>query len=61
MGRLSGFPYREVVRRLRTFRFQFDRQGPGKPRTQVSSCKEKDLTLQNQQGWATIRKPRAED
>ena len=29
MGRLSGFPYREVVRRLRTFGFQFDRQGPG--------------------------------
>ncbi len=29
MGRLSGFSYREVVRRLRTFGFQFDRQGPG--------------------------------
>ncbi len=29
MGRLAGFSYREVVRRLRTFGFQFDRQGPG--------------------------------
>ncbi|MGH9438554.1 MAG: type II toxin-antitoxin system HicA family toxin [Terriglobia bacterium] len=29
MGRLSGFKYREVVRRLRTFGFVFDRQGPG--------------------------------
>src|SRR5258708_26469437 len=29
MGRLSGFSYREVVRRFRTFGFQFDRQGPG--------------------------------
>ncbi len=29
MGRLAGFSYREVVRRLRTFGLQFDRQGPG--------------------------------
>lgn len=29
MGRLAGFSYREVARRLRTFGFQFDRQGPG--------------------------------
>lgn len=29
MGRLSGFKYREVVRRLRSFGFAFDRQGPG--------------------------------
>ena len=29
MGRLSGFKYREVARRLRSFGFVFDRQGPG--------------------------------
>jgi predicted RNA binding protein YcfA (HicA-like mRNA interferase family) len=29
MGRLSGFKYREVVRRLRTFGYVFDRPGPG--------------------------------
>jgi predicted RNA binding protein YcfA (HicA-like mRNA interferase family) len=29
MGRLAGFSYREVTRRLRSFGFQFDRQGPG--------------------------------
>ena len=29
MGRLSGFKYREVVRKLRTFGFEFDRSGPG--------------------------------
>ena len=29
MGRLSGFKYREVARRLRTFGFLFDRHGPG--------------------------------
>ena len=29
MGRLSGFRYREVARRLRSLGFVFDRQGPG--------------------------------
>jgi len=29
MGRLSGFKYREAVRRLRQCGFAFDRQGPG--------------------------------
>jgi predicted RNA binding protein YcfA (HicA-like mRNA interferase family) len=29
MGRLAGFKYREVARKLRTFDFGFDRPGPG--------------------------------
>ncbi len=29
MGRLSGFKYREVARRLRLCGFAFDRHGPG--------------------------------
>lgn len=29
MGRLAGFRYREVVRRLEKFGFQFDRQAAG--------------------------------
>lgn len=29
MGRLSGYKYREVVRRLRSFGYVFDRPGPG--------------------------------
>ena len=29
MGRLAGFRYREVVRRLRTLGFEFDRQAAG--------------------------------
>jgi predicted RNA binding protein YcfA (HicA-like mRNA interferase family) len=28
-GRLSGFKYREVARRLRAFGYEFDRHGPG--------------------------------
>ena len=29
MGRLSGFKYRDVIQKLRTFGFVYDRQGPG--------------------------------
>jgi predicted RNA binding protein YcfA (HicA-like mRNA interferase family) len=29
MGRLSGFKYRDVARKLRAFGFVFDRPGPG--------------------------------
>ena len=29
MGRLAGFKYREVARKLRAFGFTFDRPGPG--------------------------------
>ncbi len=29
MGRLSGFKYREVARRLRKLGFRYDRPGPG--------------------------------
>jgi len=29
VGRLAGFPYREVVRRLKACGFQFDRQAAG--------------------------------
>ncbi len=29
MGRLSGFKYREIVKRLRQFGFEFDRQAAG--------------------------------
>ena len=29
MGRLSGFKYRDVARRLRSMGFEFDRPGPG--------------------------------
>ena len=29
MGRLSGFNYREVARRLRVFGYGYDRPGPG--------------------------------
>ena len=33
MGRLAGFKYREVARKLRTLGFAFDRPGPGSHET----------------------------
>jgi predicted RNA binding protein YcfA (HicA-like mRNA interferase family) len=42
MGRLAGFKYREVARKLRTFGFAFDRPGPGSHeiwRNETSGCK----------------------
>ncbi len=29
MGRLAGFRYREVAKKLRSLGFEFDRPGPG--------------------------------
>ena len=29
MGRLSGFKYREIIKKLKKFRFKFDRQAAG--------------------------------
>jgi len=29
MGKLAGFKYREVIKRLKLFGFQFDRQAAG--------------------------------
>jgi hypothetical protein len=37
MGRLSGFKYRDVVQKLRTFGYIFDRQGPGSHEFGVTS------------------------
>ena len=42
MGRLAGFKYREVARKLRTFGYLFDRQAPGSHevwRHAVTGCK----------------------
>ena len=45
MGRLSGFKYREVARRLRTFGFLFDRQGPGSHEVWRHSVTGRKVTL----------------
>jgi hypothetical protein len=30
MGRLAGFRYREIIKRLKSFGFEFDRQAAGR-------------------------------
>jgi predicted RNA binding protein YcfA (HicA-like mRNA interferase family) len=45
MGRLSGFNYREVTRRLRSFGFQFDRPGPGSHEVWRHSITGRKVTL----------------
>jgi len=45
MGRLSGFKYREVARRLRARGFVFDRQGPGSHEVWRHSISGRKVTL----------------
>lgn len=50
MGRLSGFKYREVARRLRTFGFVFDRQGPGSHEVWRHSVTGRKVTIPHHSG-----------
>lgn len=45
MGRLAGFKYREVARRLRTFGFTFDRPGPGSHEVWRNAATGRKVTL----------------
>jgi predicted RNA binding protein YcfA (HicA-like mRNA interferase family) len=50
MGRLAGFSYREVARRLRMFGFQFDRQGPGSHEIWRQASTGRKVTLPHHSG-----------
>jgi predicted RNA binding protein YcfA (HicA-like mRNA interferase family) len=50
MGRLSGFKYREVVRKLKNFDFQFDRQAAGSHEIWFSSATRRYTTIPNHPG-----------
>jgi predicted RNA binding protein YcfA (HicA-like mRNA interferase family) len=50
MGRLAGFSYREVARRLRSFGFQFDRQGPGSHEIWRHSATGRKVTIPHHSG-----------
>ncbi len=45
MGRLAGFKYREVVRRLRAFGFVFDRSGAGSHEVWRNTSDGRKITL----------------
>jgi predicted RNA binding protein YcfA (HicA-like mRNA interferase family) len=50
MGRLSGFSYRDVVRRLRKFGFLFDRQAAGSHEIWYNPATDRYTTLPNHPG-----------
>jgi len=45
MGRLSGFRYREVIRRLKIAGFQFDRQAAGSHEIWRNPSTKRHLTM----------------
>jgi predicted RNA binding protein YcfA (HicA-like mRNA interferase family) len=50
MGRLSGFSYREAVRRLRSLGFQFDRQAKGSHEIWWNPVNRRRTTVPNHPG-----------
>ncbi len=50
MGRLAGFRYREVVRKLKAFGFQFDRQAAGSHEIWFNPATNRYATVANHPG-----------
>jgi len=50
MGRLSGFKYRQIVRRLQAFEFEFDRQASGSHELWYNKQTDRYTTIPNHPG-----------
>jgi predicted RNA binding protein YcfA (HicA-like mRNA interferase family) len=50
MGRLAGFKYREIVKRLKYFGFEFDRQAAGSHELWVNPITNRYTTIPNHPG-----------
>jgi predicted RNA binding protein YcfA (HicA-like mRNA interferase family) len=50
LGRLAGLRYREVVRRLRVFGFEFDRQAAGSHEIWFNAATNRYTTVPNHSG-----------
>ena len=50
MGRLSGFKYREITKKLKSFGFSFDRQAAGSHEIWYNSDSDKYTTIPNHSG-----------
>ena len=50
MGRLAGFRYREIVKRLKAFGFAFDRQAAGSHEIWYNEIADRYTTVQNHSG-----------
>jgi predicted RNA binding protein YcfA (HicA-like mRNA interferase family) len=59
MGRLGGFRYREVVRKLKLFGFEFDRQAAGSHEIWLNAGANRYTTVPNHLGDMPEGTPRA--
>jgi len=50
VGRLAGFRYREIVKRLKSFGFAFDRQAAGSHEIWYNDLKNRYTTIPNHPG-----------
>jgi predicted RNA binding protein YcfA (HicA-like mRNA interferase family) len=50
MGRLSGFKYRQIVKRLKAFGFEFDRQAAGSHELWYNEQADRYTTIPNHPG-----------
>ncbi|MEQ1842467.1 MAG: type II toxin-antitoxin system HicA family toxin [Verrucomicrobiales bacterium] len=50
MGRLAGFKYRQIVQKLRSLGFEFDRQAAGSHEVWYNPASEKYTTIPNHPG-----------
>ena len=50
MGKLAGFRYREIVKRLKEFGFQFDRQAAGSHEIWYNPISDRYTTIPNHAG-----------
>ncbi len=50
MGRLAGFRYRDIVKRLRSFGFAFDRQAAGSHELWYCTATDRYTTIPNHPG-----------
>ena len=50
MGRLAGFKYREITKKLKSFGFSFDRQAAGSHEIWYNSDSNKYTTIPNHSG-----------
>ncbi len=50
MGRLAGFKYRQIIKKLKTLGFEFDRQAAGSHEIWFSPTTDKYTTIPNHPG-----------
>ena len=50
MGRLAGFKYRQIIKRLKQLGFEFDRQAAGSPELWFNRGTQRHTTIPNHPG-----------